>query len=82
MALDRARLLTLTLTSIARPALAVAKVPVALPLTVEVSVLNRPTTVFVPLKVAAVVVSYTLLDAVKPLIVTGAAAILALNPVG
>ena len=68
--------------SIASPALALANTALALPLTVEVSVPIKPTTDLVPLKLAALVVSYTLLEAVNPLIVTGAAVILALNPVG
>ena len=68
--------------SIAIPVLALANVALALPLTVEVSVLNKPATDLVPIKVAALVVSYTLLDAVRPLIVTGAVVIFAVNPVG
>ena len=43
--------------SIAIPVLALANVALALPLTVEVSVLNKPVTDLVPTKVAAVVVS-------------------------
>ena len=47
---------------------------------VAVSPLNKPPAISdVPLKVAAVVVSYTLLEALKPLIVTGAGVIFAVN---
>ena len=81
MLLESAKPLTLTATPIALPASALAKVAVVVPLTVEVSVLRRPNTVLVPAKVAVVVVSYTLLEAVKPLMVTGAAVMLAVNGV-
>ena len=64
----------------ALPALALAKVPaVAVPDKVAVSEPSRPSTTWVPVKVAALVVSYTLFAAVRPLMVTGAAVILALN---
>ena len=81
MLLESVKLLTLTAIPIALPASAVAKVAAAVPPTVEVSVLKRPNTVLVPTKVAVVVVSYTLLEAVKPLMVTGAAVMLAVNGV-
>ena len=62
------------------PALALAKLPtVAVPeAIVAVSLPNRPeATTGVPVKVAAVVVSYTLLTADKPLMLTGAGVMLA-----
>ena len=47
---------------------------------VAVSLPNRPLAIAsAPVKVALVVVSYTLLEALKPLIVTGAAVMLAVN---
>ena len=47
---------------------------------VDVSEPNKPPAIAsVPVKVALVVVSYTLLEALKPLIVTGAGVMLAVN---
>ena len=81
MALDKDRLLKLAVTAILLPTLALAKLPtVAVPDKVAVSLPNRPPAIAdVPVKVALVVVSYTLLAAFKPLMVTGAAVILAVN---
>ena len=64
------------------PALASANTPVTEPVTVAVSLPKRPIMVGVPLKVALVLALYTLLAADKPLIVTGAAEMLAVIPVG
>ena len=75
--------LKLGVTAIPEAALALAKLPaVAVPDKVAVSLPNRPPAMAsVPVKVALVAVSYTLLAAVKPLMVTGAAVMLAVNGV-
>ena len=65
--------MTLTATSV--PASAPTKALDIDPLIVTVSLFSRPDNVRVPLTVTAVVVSYTLSTAVKPLIVTGAGVI-------
>ena len=57
MLLESTKPLIFTETLIALPVLALAKVAFALPLIVEVSVLNKPLMALVPLKVATVVVS-------------------------
>ena len=81
MALDKDKLLKFAVIAIALPTFALAKVPaVAVPDKVAVSLPNKPPAISdVPLKVAAAVVSYTLLEALKPLIVTGAGVIFAVN---
>ena len=83
MALDKDRLFKLAVTAISLPTLALAKLPaVAVPDKVAVSLPNRPPAMAsAPVKAALVVVSYTLLTAVKPLMVTGAAVMLAVNGV-
>ena len=75
--------LRLAVTVIPEAALALANVPaVAVPDKVAVSLPNNPPEIAkVPLKVAAVVVSYTLLAAVRPPMVTGAGVMLAVNGV-
>ena len=81
MLLDRLKPLRLAVTAIPLPTLALAKVPaVAVPESVALSLPKRPLAITgVPVKAALVLVLYTLLLALKPPIVIGAAEMVALK---